>query len=99
MSKKKLTVKEILDAYQEQSGAESDAAFARLLDVKRQSLFAWKAGEYQPQLNWLRILAFLEPDNWKGRMAVELLDAMGYGDQAPTVVRNPQYREADEAAA
>lgn len=99
MAKKKPTVKEILDAYQEQSGAESDAAFARLLEVKRQSLFAWKAGEYQPQLNWLRILAFLEPDTWKGRMAVDLLDAMGYGDQAPTVVRNPKYREADEATA
>lgn len=99
MSKKKLTVKDILDAYQEQSGAGNDAKFASLLNVNRQSLSAWKSGVYQPQLNWLRILAFLEPDNWKGRMAVDLLDAMGYGDQAPTVVRNPKDREADEAVA
>jgi hypothetical protein len=98
MSKKKRqpTVKEILEAYQAEIKVDVDAEFARLLGVKRQSLFAWKNDEYQPQLNWLRILAFLEPDNWRGRMAVDLLDAMGFGDQAPTVVRNPKYREADE---
>jgi len=98
MSKKKkqLTVKEILDAYQAKINVDVDAEFARLLGVKRQSLFAWKNDEYLPQVNWLRVMAFLEPDNWKGRMAVDLLDAMGFGDQTPTVVRNPKYRELDE---
>lgn len=99
MPKNKPTVKDILEAYQAEAKVEVDAEFARLLGVKRQSLFAWKNGEYKPQLSWLRLLAFLEPDNWKGRMAVDLLEAMGFGDQVPTVVRNPKYREADEVGA
>jgi len=94
--KKQPTVKKILEAYQAEIKVEVDAEFARLLGVKRQSLFAWKNNEYLPQLNWLRLLAFLGPDHWKVRMAVELLEAMGFGGQVPSVVRSPQYRAMDE---
>ena len=96
MTKKHPKVKDILEAYQREAQVEVDAEFARMLGVKRQSLFAWKLGKYQPQLNWLRITAFMNWETWKGRMAVELLKVMGHEDQIPSVVHNPRF--VDEKA-
>lgn len=86
MVKNKSTVPQILEAYQQAEKFETDTAFAAALGWKKQSLSQYKAGIYKPQVSTLRVLAFLESDNWKGRMAVELLEAMGRGDQVPTMM-------------
>lgn len=93
MPKTKKTVKDILEQHQREQGIEVDAEFARALGVKRQSLYAWKQGEYAPQLNWLRITAFMNWETWKGRMAVDLLKVMGHEDQVPTVAHNPRFQD------
>lgn len=82
---KQPTVPEILQAYQDAENFATDTAFAEALGWKKQSLSQYKLGIYQPQLSTLRLMAFLEISNWKGRMAAELLYAMGHADQIPQV--------------
>lgn len=74
--KKKLTIGEILTAYEKANGYKSDGAFAKALGVTRQSMSQWLNDVHKPDANWLSVMAMTHMGSWKAELAKDLLRAM-----------------------
>lgn len=79
MTTKKLSVGEILTAYQKAQGFETDTALADALGVSRQSVWQWLNDIHKPSVMWLQVLALSNPGTWKEELANDLLKALGAG--------------------
>jgi hypothetical protein len=75
----------VLRATQREQEFLTDSAFAEALGVDRQKLWNWLNYVNQPDVNWLKLATVLNmvTKPWKAQMAIDILTAMGIGDEIP----------------